>query len=178
MRLHLDKDLADKLKTADGQTLDEIIRLAELELADSAKTALFRDQRSLAMGAAAGSMAVAGLAAVATGLSLEDPLWPLVCGGGLFALLMLASSAVCFWCARPRDYYVPGFRPAKWVPDLQSGQSLHQSKAEIAAIYDAAIRANECDAGGQADGLRLAALFASLALLLGAGIALAVFLLR
>ncbi len=147
--------------------LDEILRLSEVELSATAETARFRDQRGVALGAVSGSMAAAGLGAFGVGLSGEEPLLPLVWGAGVFAVLMLLAAACCFWSARPSSYYVPGLEPSRWVEDIKDGVSLHQGKAEVAALYDAAIKADGPEAKRQQECLQYAAVLAVLAVICG-----------
>jgi hypothetical protein len=144
--------LAQTLKAATPEVLKEIVREAESFLAEQLKAGLAADQRAVNTAvilAAVLAAVVGGAATMASATKALD--WHLFGIGPLVAGLVMAL-VFALRAARPTPFSYCGNNPAKWVPDINDGRSLHESLAGQAAIYAQGIRANiQCLNEGQAN---------------------------
>jgi hypothetical protein len=129
------RKLAETLKTAKPEVLDEIIRQAESFLADQLKSGLAADQRAMTMAVILAAILAALVGGTASLIAAKVHL-----GWHLLAVLPLAtclSWALIYavLSARPTYFCYSGTNPTKWLPDINDGRPLHWSRAGQAAIY-------------------------------------------
>jgi hypothetical protein len=137
------RKLAETLKGAKPEVLDEIVRQAESFLADQLKSGLAADQRAMTVAvilAAILAALVGGTASlVANGVRLG---WHLLAALPLGVCLSFAL-IYAVRAARPTYFCYSGTNPTKWLPDIKDQRSLHASKAGQAAIYAQGIVQNK-----------------------------------
>lgn len=127
---------------ASPEMLQEVIREAELYLTYQVQLALASDQRALTFSSVVGAVlagvigSIAVLHSTGTDPALILP-WaiPLIICGGVSLLFAITAS-------RPVDFATPGNNPRVWAEDIEAGQSLHQSLAEMVALYERSITDN------------------------------------
>jgi len=153
MSFHFDTALAAKLKTANPDVLEEIVRQSELRLQHSAATALHRDIRNLTTGMAFAAFSAAGVTAAAAGLGGEDANWVLAWFGGVLGAGMMLAAVMALWQARPRQYWTPGNPPRVWLLDIEAGCTMQDARADTATIHQTCIDSNEAIAAEQRRGM-------------------------
>jgi hypothetical protein len=135
-------EYADIFKTAKPEILDEINREAELFLQAQLAAALAADQRALVYASIVGAVLailIGGLATVASSdMQLSKFLFCIVPMAICFIMSLVYALSAC----RPIGFASAGNNPRQWIEDIQSSQSLHDSKAEMAAFYGTAIEEN------------------------------------
>ncbi len=121
---------------ADPAKLDEIIRLAELQLAAQLSLGVAADQRAMTM---ASFLASLDAAAIAFWGVVNPTAWVsmlvLVIGFALAAGMAAAS-------ALPTHWEIAGNEPGNWLDDIVEGDTLHNGKAAMAGFYQDMIRSN------------------------------------
>lgn len=123
-------------ESTDGETLAEIMREAESLFAAQLQAAIAADQRALTFS----GLLVAGVGAlVAITGSAARPAFPIV----LIATLLGLAACAALWSARPTKWFFAGTEPSQWKADLENKtKTLHSSKADLIAHYDAHILLN------------------------------------
>jgi|CXWL01.1.fsa_nt_gi hypothetical protein len=119
-------------------TVQEIVRLGELQLSDLFQAALAADQRAVNQAGILAGFGAALLAAAGT-LWLSDTsrimaVSALIAGGG-----MVASAFISGLAARPSDYYANGYEPKRIMPSARDNAWMLKCVAED---LQARIRAN------------------------------------
>ncbi|WP_038382728.1 hypothetical protein [Bradyrhizobium elkanii] len=136
------RKLAEAFKTADMETLKEIMREAESFLAAQLTAGLASDQRAINTAVYLAAILAAVVGGTATLISVHAPLgWHLLGVGWLVACLTFALVHAAR-AARPTPFNYPGNNPAKWEPDVREQRPLRDSLAGQAAIYAQGIRSN------------------------------------
>lgn len=133
------KSLAEELKRAKPEVLQEIVREAESRLAAQLSTALAADMRAMTF---LGFIAAVVVAAIGFALTTFDynrvlSMITLLIGAGF-----TVAAGFAFEAARPIDFHCVGNNPDQWVLDIQNGISLHDALAEQAQHYSEMLNHN------------------------------------
>lgn len=148
------KTLAETLKDADPDLLDEILREAESRLSAQLTTAIAADTRAMTFLGFISAVAVATVGAGLATYTVNQQLGTLALFVGLG---FIASAFFAFQAARPIDFDLIGNDPASWKKDILNGVSLHDAKAEQVAFYDEMLKSNRKAMDESAYNLRRAA---------------------
>ncbi len=125
---------------SDDRMLSEIVRQAELRLAEQGEVSRAGEQKAVQVTVLFGTLA-------SLGFPIALQAWP----AGLERLALAAGSAstLCFFAALvsvaacfPDKLGVAGNDPANWLEDLAQKKSLKRTMAETALHYDRAIKRN------------------------------------
>jgi hypothetical protein len=136
------RKLAETFRTAKPEVLAEIVRQAESFLAEQLKAGLAADQRAINTAVALAAVQAAVVGGTATLVSVGKFVqWHWFSVGPLVACLTFGL-VFAVRAARPTPFSYSGTNPAKWIPDINDGRSLHDSVAGQAAIYAQGISAN------------------------------------
>lgn len=136
------RQLAQNLRKARPEVLDEIVGEAELFISEQLKAGLAADQRAVNTAVILAALLAAIVGGTATLVSVHKVLpWHLGAVGVLVICLLFAL-VYALRAARPTSFSYCGNNPANWIPDIDQGRSLHESKAGQAAIYAQGIRLN------------------------------------
>jgi hypothetical protein len=135
----MEKTLAETLKDADPEFLDEILREAESRINAQLTTAIAADMRAMTF---LGFISAIAVASVGTGLATyaDKPnlaMIALFIGSGF-----TFAAYYAFEAARPIDFNLVGNDPASWKTDIASGLPLHHAKSEQVAFYDEMLKSN------------------------------------
>ena len=137
-----DLSLADRLKSADTATLQEILREAEVHLSAQLSAAVAADQRAYTFAGtvtAASVLLVSAAYVLMTGdVSNKILGWSSV---GV-AVSLFAASWMAVISARSVDFEFAGNQPGNWADDIDGGKPFNQALAEQCAHYDLMIISN------------------------------------
>jgi hypothetical protein len=126
---------------ADSETLAEILRQAESQLAAQLSIAIAQDQRAtsfISLIAASVAVLLGGAASLLLAKNLLIVAWIAAATGiGLLVSMLFATMAV-----QPVKFWMTGSAPNQWLADIGEKKTLAQSLAEQAALYDEKIEAN------------------------------------
>lgn len=137
--MHMEKTLAETMKDADPDLLDEILREAESRISAQLTTAIAADARAMTF---LGFISAVAVATTGAGLAVygEKPTIGIL---ALFtAIGFIIAAFFAFEAARPIDFELIGNDPASWKKDVENSVSVHHAKAEQVAFYDEMIKAN------------------------------------
>lgn len=137
--VHMEKTLAETLKDADPDLLDEILREAESRLGAQLTTAIAADTRAMTFLGFISAVAVATIGAGLATYSDKPNLGTLAMFVGIG---FIVSAFFAFEAARPIDFDLIGNDPASWKKDIRDCVSLHDAKAEQVAFYDEMLKSN------------------------------------
>lgn len=134
--------LAERLKAANPDMLQELTREAEVYLAAQLTAALAADQRAYTF---AGTITAASVLLVGAAYALATApntnhwlIWVSVgVAAGLFVAAWIAVTS-----ARSVDFEFSGNQPSSWLADIEAGKSLAHALAEQCAHYDVMAGAN------------------------------------
>ncbi|KAA3499134.1 hypothetical protein DXM26_22825 [Agrobacterium tumefaciens] len=135
----MEKTLAEILKEADSDLLNEILREAESRLNAQLTTAIAADARAMTF---LGFISAVAVATTGAGLAVYGEKPTLGVLALLTAIGFIVAAFFAFEAARPIDFELIGNDPASWKKDIQQRVSVHQAKAEQLAFYDEMIKAN------------------------------------
>lgn len=137
--------------SATDDVLDEIVRQAEARLDAQLTSAIAADQRAMTFAGLLFAGAAALGAFAPSSAANSDSIALLLVGIGLAIGGAFATAS-----ARPAAWEYVGNVPSGWLGDIQSGKSLKDSKAEMAAFYDEMIAVNETSIGSAGRFMRTA----------------------
>jgi hypothetical protein len=143
----------------------EMLNRADMRLQAQQTIALAADARAMQFVAAC----VAGAALIVT-LGGDHLDWHHHAVAG-----MLTIAAICaLWAARPLKWQAPGMQPSAFYDDISGNVPIAGVQMELSRHLEASIATNEEILGENANSLRLAAVFAVLAPVVGAIVAMAI----
>jgi hypothetical protein len=137
-----DTPLLNQLKSAESDTLKEILRQAELHLDAQLTAAIAADQRAYTFAGLSSAAAVI-LVGGSYGVIIEKEPDTFIAYTAFFvAVALFVASWVAVMSARSVDFEFTGSRPGKWGPDIEERKSFESSLAEQCENYDTQINAN------------------------------------
>ncbi|MDP9147914.1 MAG: hypothetical protein M3N22_09655 [Acidobacteriota bacterium] len=136
------RQLAEILKTARPEILDEIVREAESFLGEQLKAGLAADQRAMNFAVMLAAIVATLVAGSASLIASHIDVWPHIIAVILAVAFFAAALLFTVQAARPAYFYYSGSNPKHWIPDIQKGRSLHEAKALQASFYAQSISQN------------------------------------
>jgi hypothetical protein len=129
------RKLAEELKKASPEVIDEIIREAESFLGEQLKAALAADARAMNFAVILAAIVAALVGGTASLLANKIDLWPHILSVIISVAFFAIALVFAVQAARPTTFCYVGSNPKHWLPDIRKGLSLQQSKAEQASFY-------------------------------------------
>ncbi len=160
-------ELTEIFKTASAKVLAEINREAETMLQAQLVTALAGDQRALVFASLVGAVLAIMIGGVATIASNDVDISQVLIVVAPMGALFVASLIFALIASRPIQFAPAGNSPSQWIEDIKSGQSYHDSMAEMASFYVVAIKENQESMANSAEHLKRAMQFAVGSLVVG-----------
>jgi hypothetical protein len=129
------REIAEALTAAKSDMIDEILRQAELFLAEQLKAGLAADQRAMQMAVMLAAILAALVGGTASLVAAKISVWPHIISVGIMLPFLTVALIFAVMAAQPTTFCYAGSNPKHWVNDVRDGRSLARSKAEQAAFY-------------------------------------------
>jgi hypothetical protein len=133
---------ADDLDGAEAGVLDLIVEESDKRIGAQVQLMLANDLRANGILAAAATLAAGAFALAASQLG-KDGNTHILAASVAVAVLALAATIAATWSLLPKPVDVQGWSPHLFVLDIQAKKSAHRIKAEIAALNQEKLNANE-----------------------------------
>lgn len=136
------KKLAQTLSAADDDTLQEIVREAELFLGAQLSAGLASDQRAMTLAAIIAAVLATLLGGTATVAAASIAVWPHVIVVVIVSISLIIALIFAVLAASPTTFSYAGNSPRLWSTDIGENRALKSSIAGQAALYAQGISQN------------------------------------